>query len=107
MIAFNDFMFPTFKESAVTDVRECEENFIIEVRAVGVTKDELEIKTERDCLLIKSSDKFGPFKDRFNLRYTLPVDVDQEGITASLENGILTVLVPKKQGTEAKLIEVK
>ena len=45
----------------------------------------------------------------YEQNYTLPEDVDKEGIAAKVENGILTVTLPKvkkEEKKEAKAIEI-
>jgi HSP20 family molecular chaperone IbpA len=43
----------------------------------------------------------------FNRRFTFPGHVDQEGVTASLKNGILSVVVPKVVQKEPKKIVIQ
>lgn len=41
------------------------------------------------------------------LRRILPGAVDEDGVEASLEEGVLTVRVPKAQGEQARRIEIR
>jgi HSP20 family protein len=44
---------------------------------------------------------------RFDYRVTLPGEADPEGIDASLDDGVLTVRVPKPERAQPRRIEVK
>lgn len=43
----------------------------------------------------------------FCRRFRLPVDVDTEHVDASYKDGILTVVIPHKEGEKAKKIDVR
>jgi len=62
---------------------------------------------------IKERERVGILRRRtrrtgqFDYRVRLPGDVDEEGIEASLEGGVLTVRVPKSERARRRRIEVK
>jgi HSP20 family protein len=43
----------------------------------------------------------------FSRSFTFPVRVDQDGVKASMKNGVLTVVVPKARKTEARKITIQ
>ena len=91
------------------NVRETNENFEIEMAIPGLRKEDLDIKIENGLLSISSEQKseqeeneenftrkefnYSSFKRSFNL----PENVDQEDINASYSEGILTVVLAKKE----------
>lgn len=96
------------------NIRETADNFAVEVAAPGMTKNDFKIELDGNTLTI-SSDKgnqteqrederyslrefsYQSFQRTFNLRKDV-VDIDR--IEAKYENGILHLLIPKKE--EAK-----
>jgi HSP20 family protein len=57
---------------------------------------------ERTGMLRRRTRRVG----RFNFEAVLPSDVDETGASARLENGVLTVRVPKAANAQARRIEV-
>jgi HSP20 family protein len=43
---------------------------------------------------------------RFEFRTTLPADIDPQGVSASLSDGILTVRVPKSEAAKPRHVEI-
>ena len=100
------------------NIKENEKEFMIEVAAPGLSKEDIQIKLEKDVLTISSEvenkndeiendhfmrKEFG-FQS-FSRSFKLPESVDQEKIQASHKNGILTVELPRID--EAKLKNTK
>ncbi|MFO7809548.1 Hsp20/alpha crystallin family protein [Guyparkeria sp.] len=83
----------------------------IDPKRVEVTADNgvLEIKGERNSELKKSQEGFARIErhfGRFYRRFTLPEQVDADGIKASSEHGVLTVTIPKAETSKPRRIEV-
>jgi len=125
---FNDRFYKQFNSSTcqthtpAVNVLEDEKAYIIEVAAPGAKKSDFNLELENDVLTIstvKKEDK----KDQqpnylrrefnflsFKRSFELPESVDQEGIKASHEAGILKVNLPKREEVVQKVtkqIEVK
>ncbi len=97
------------------NIQETEESFSVEVAAPGKTKEDFNIELENDVLTISSEDKKENETTEKNGRYTrkefsystfkrafsLPDSVDSEKISAQYNNGVLEILLPKKE--EAKV----
>lgn len=66
----------------------------------GEKKEEHEEKDKRHYLLERS---FGSFSRSF----TLPTDVNSEGIEANYKDGVLTMKIPKSEQAKQKKIEVR
>lgn len=80
--------------------------YTIEMPLVGVTKNELNVKVQDDVLTISTSPSS---KSRFvrpmKKSWYLNEDVDTNSIQAKLDNGLLTVTLPRTQ-TQKKNIDV-
>ena len=122
-----EFNRPKFSGSEMTlpsvNVKELDNGFEIHVAVPRLRKEDLNINLERNVLTISSEtkteneekDEKGAFTRRefnyssFSRPFTLPEDAEPEKIEASYEDGILKVMVPKKEVMmeNVKTIEVK
>jgi len=92
------------------NILEKEEQYEIEIAAPGLKKKDIQINVENEVLTIKSEERkdeeveftMKEF-DRGNIEraFYLPEDINQEDISASFENGILTIALPKKEEAKA------
>ncbi len=85
-----------------------ENDYIIQVSVPGFKKDEIEIDVNDDILIISSEfEKLEEENDNFYIKefvkssfsrsFYIPENVDVKKIDASMEDGILNVLFPKKE----------
>lgn len=100
------------------DVSETDEAYIVKAAVPGITPDELEITLTNNVLTIKgdleaAEEQEGEVFHMRELRYgsfsrslTLPERVNADEVEAHVENGILTVLVPKSEESKPKRIPV-
>ena len=98
------------------NLKETPEDYIVEVAAPGMTKNDFKIELDGNTLVISSeksdqneteeSDKY--FRREFNYQsfqrtFNLQKDVvDVDKIEAKYENGILHLLIPKKEEAKQK-----
>ena len=106
----------TFNVPAV-NIIEGKEDFRIEVAAPGLEKKDIKIDLDNNVLTVSSEkenkveeqdDKFMRKEfsySSFTRSFALPESVDAEKISANHKDGVLTILVPKKD--EAKVKPVK
>lgn len=130
---FNDFLndnwvsVPKFSGTTpAINVTENEQNYEIEVAAPGMCKEDFNISLTKDGDIViameKKSDNKEEEKDKKYLRrefsyskyeqcLTLPDNADKENISASMNNGILDIKIPKlteeEKEKETKYIEIK
>jgi len=112
----SDWM-PRLSEGArvpAVDVREEADRYQVEAEMPGVTKEEISIDVGDGLLAIsakrgaaKEENKDGYLRHErgpmnFFRRLGLPDDVDLDGITAKLEDGVLRVNLPKKMASPEK-----
>ena len=122
----NNWMPRVSATAPAINVKEHANGYSVEVAAPGMTKDDFNIKIDEDENLLISMEKRSEKKEekkderylrrefsysKFQQALVLPDDVDKKNISAQVENGVLTVELPKipveqKQST-ARSIEVK
>lgn len=99
--------------SPAVNIVDTENGFRVEVGAPGIAKEDFKVDIDKDNLLTISAEKKTE-KDDKNERYLrrefgysqfkqtllLPDEIDKDSISASYENGVLAVSVPKKAKAE-------
>lgn len=105
------------------NVKETANDFIVEVAAPGMTKEDFKIKLENNVLSISSEKEERNVEKTDTNNYTrrefsyqsfqrsmvLPAGVEADKIKAAYKDGILSVSIPKKEEVKAKpsrMIEV-
>jgi HSP20 family protein len=97
------------------NIHESDDNFLVAVAAPGKTREDFRIELDNDVLTIsseekkenESSEKNGRFTRKefnystFKRAFSLPDSVDNEKISASYNNGVLEINIPKRE--EAKV----
>ena len=114
----NDFMPRAYATAPAVNVKEDADAYTMEVAAPGLKKEfcRVNINDEGNLSVAieqkvenKEEDKKHNYLRRefsytnYRQNYTLPTDVDREGISAKVEDGILTVVLPKIKKEEKKL----
>jgi HSP20 family protein len=115
---------PAFRAGAWTpavSVEETDEVISLIAEVPGLTLDDLTVELENNVLTLSGEKSEAREEDIEDLRlhlaerrygsfsrsFTLPRTVDAEKIDARLENGILTVSLPKAAEAKARVIKVK
>lgn len=115
---FDNIFFPyEHKESNMmkTDVKENENDYELQVEVPGVNKENISIDYENGYVTIAAKtnkskdekDKEGNYirRERYSGSYSRSYyvgEVDRESIKAKLDNGVLSILVPKAKAEEQK-----
>jgi HSP20 family protein len=129
--AFDDFFntdwMPRMNGTApAVNVKESDKEYTMEVAAPGLKKEYCRVNIDNDGNLnVKIENKFENKEEskkedkkthylrrefsysNYEQSYTLPEDVDKEHISAKVENGILTVVLPRLTKEEEKKNERK
>lgn len=98
------------------NIVENDDAFRVDIAAPGLLKENFEVKVENEMLIISATqesktEEKGKFTRRefnfmgFERSFVLPDFVDAGAISASYENGVLSVSLPKK--AEAKALPAK
>ena len=103
----------------LVDIFENDEAVVIRAELPGVEQGAIEVKIEGSTLTIRGERKqdsevrqenyhrierhYGPFQRSF----LLPQTIDQDGVLAACDKGVLTITLPKKQLTKPRQITVQ
>lgn len=98
------------------DISETDDAYLIEIDLPGVKRDDIDIEMgERELAIsgeFKERERTGVLRrgtrrtGRFEYRTVLPGEVNAEGVSASLADGVLTVNVPKAEAAKPRHIEI-
>jgi HSP20 family protein len=106
----NDFeYFPSLltKSSGLSNVLEKENEYLIELSAPGLKKEDINIELEKDVLKISSNFEDSKeetndgyyrrefYKSSFERSFSVPKGVNKDDISATMDNGILIISIPK------------
>lgn len=102
------------------DVTESEKAYVIEAELPGVTKENVKISVDGKQVRLEAEVKRETDRkegetvvfsersiEKFARSFTLKTEVDDTRSTAKLENGILTLTLPKKEALHPKQIQVQ
>ena len=104
---------------APVDIRETSDAYAIECDLPGVEQNDIAIQVEDDVVSIKASRNASKDDAKDGLRYSerrfgsyervfrLPKSVDASKATASYQNGVLSLHVPKHEEAKPKSIQVQ
>ena len=112
----NDFWMTSTKKNVTApavNVIDEEKDYKVEVAAPGMTKEDFQIKLDQDNNLIIALEKKTQNEDhdkknhkylrrefsysKFQQAFTLPDNVEKDKITAKMNDGVLTIDIPKKE----------
>ena len=100
----------------LVDIYETESEIVVKADVPGVTKDNLDIDLRDGILSIVAQVEPADYGELvyqeyeiggFARRFQVGEDIDQDKITASLDNGVLTLHLPKADRHRPRKIEVK
>lgn len=128
---FNDFfdnnwIERTNRTAPAINVIESAKDYTVEIAAPGMTRDDFKVSLDSDDDITITMEKKNEEKNdqqrgqylrrefsysKFQQTLTLPDDVDREGISAQMADGVLTISLPKKAVTATapatRQIEIK
>ncbi len=123
---FDDFWEPDFTllklptlNLPIIDIKEEESEFVLTAEVPGFKKEDINIEIRDDTLTISSEHKEETeetkegyiYKERSHRSFTrslrIPENISAEEIEAKLEDGLLTLHIPKKEPEPPKKIEIK
>lgn len=101
------------------DIKEESDKFIVTADLPGVDPKNIEVSMESNVLTIKGErhlerkekeqgySRLERFSGSFYRQFTLPESVESEQVQARCKNGVLAVIIPKKEPQTVRKIEVK
>lgn len=101
-----------------TDIYEEKDQLVMKTELPGIEKKDVDVSLEGDMLTIKAErkeegkeDATHHTRERYYGQYfrsvTLPYPVKEGEITATFDNGVLELRLPKAEATKARRIEIK
>ncbi len=101
-----------------TDIHESEDALSIVMEVPGVAKDGVDVTLEKDVLRVSGQVDFTNYEHlepiyteyevgHFQRRFSLSSKIDQSGISARVENGVLHLHLPKTKESVARRISVQ
>ena len=104
------------------DVKETKDAYVLDMDLPGSMEKDVDVNLKDDVLTISSQkEETNEKKDNaengrwllherhsysFSRSFTLPTDVNQEGIKASFKNGVLEVRLPRKEAAKPQKIAI-
>ncbi len=100
-----------------TDIYETDKALVLTMEMPGVEKDDLDIKLDRNVLTLEGHINFSKYENmkplyteynvgHYRRSFTLSNDIDQDGISARMVDGVLTLTLPKAEEAQPRRIEV-
>src|SRR5688572_22303189 len=101
----------------VTDIFETDQALTLKLEMPGVAKDRVEVRVENDVLTIEGRIDFGvyenlrPLYTEYNVgnyarTFQLSSKIEQDGISAALKDGVMTLVLPKVERARPRRIQV-
>ena len=101
-----------------TDIHESADGIIVTMDMPGVNKDNIDVELEKNILTIvgrvdlSNYEGLTPVYTEYNVgnytrQFTVTNEIDTNAISAKIENGVLTVNLPKVKEAAARRIEVQ
>jgi HSP20 family protein len=101
------------------DVMEDDNNIAVQVELPGVKDEDVDVRIENNLLTISGERKLENEEQRDNFlrvertygrffrSFTLPGNIDPENVSATFNNGILKITIPKHEESKPKQIKIQ
>jgi HSP20 family molecular chaperone IbpA len=101
----------------VTDIFETDQALTLTLELPGVAKDKVEVRVENDVLTIEGRIDFAPYETlrpvyteynigNYTRTFQLSSKIEQDGISAALKDGVMTLILPKAEKAKPRKIKV-
>jgi HSP20 family protein len=100
----------------LADIEETDDAYIVEMELPGVKQDDVDIEVNGRELTVsgevKEKERAGILRRRtrkvgeFSYTVSLPMEIDADSVSADLDSGVLTIRVPKSQGTKSRHVAI-
>lgn len=102
---------------ACTDIYQDEKSVVLTMEMPGVSKDNLDIRVDKDILIIDGKRNFGDAEGNYRIReirhgnfhqeYTIDDTIDRNKIEAGINGGLVTLTLGLKESIKPRRITVK
>src|SRR5713101_1366202 len=105
--------------SPSVDIYENKDQIVLEAELPGMNREDFDLSVENNTITLRGERRFEKKEEtdnyhrveraygNFTRSFTLPNTVTAEGATADYRNGVLRVVLPKREDTKARRIEIK
>ena len=100
----------------LVDVEETDDSYVLEVELPGVRRDDVDLEVDQGRLRLtaerRERQRVGLLRHRtrttgrYSMALTLPGPVDGDAVSASLDHGLLTVVVPETDRARRRRIPI-
>lgn len=102
---FTDFGF--FNDKILRNRMNEDGQYEIVINVMGHEPKNIDVVSDGNYITVKAETEENSFANSINLKMTVPRDFDSETIDAEIKNGILRILVDKKESKKTKSIKVR
>ena len=102
--------------SPLADIEETDDSYLIDVELPGVKQEDIDLKVDQSRVVVtgerRERQRVGLLRHRtrttgrFTLAVTLPGPVDSDAVGASLDHGVLSIVVPKAEHARRRRIAI-
>lgn len=101
------------------DISETDQEYLIRAELPAVKKEDVKVTLDQGMITIHGERKeekdtkdekfhrIESFRGTFSRSFSVPDNIDEQGIRADSKDGVLTVHLPKTKASAAKTVEVK
>ena len=100
------------------DIHETDDALVISMEMPGVRRDDVEVMLEKDVLKVSGQVDFSGYEGlepiyteyavgHFSRSFSLASTIDQSGISASVDNGVLLLNLPKAREAQPRRVAVQ
>lgn len=102
----------------LANIKERNKDFLIELAVPGLDKKDFKIEVENNLLTVSAERKEEQneetekytrkefFSSSFKRSFTLPDSINKDAIQAAYNNGVLNLIVPKREEVKQKSVEI-
>lgn len=101
----------------LADVEETDDAYTVEIELPGIKPDDVDLEIAGRRVTVhgerKEKERVGILRKRertvgrFHYEVTLPGDIEEDGVEAHLDEGVLTVRLPKPESARPRRIEIR
>lgn len=100
-----------------TDIYETGESLVVTMEMPGVEKEQIDVRLEKDVLLVEGRIDFSKYENlkplyteynigHYRRSFTISKEINREHISAKINDGVLTLELPKVKEAAARTIAV-
>jgi HSP20 family molecular chaperone IbpA len=97
---------PAVRVFPAVDIYESEKDYLLVLDVPGIDGSGIDVEVDKDVLKVGAKRVDGAEVQNYQREFKLPSDVNGTGATANAREGVLRLVLPKREGTQPKRITV-